>query len=136
MRVSHHGGSLTVPGARALGHSGFSSCCKRAQVEVPKLYSTDSVVVAHGLSCSMACGIFLDQGWNLCLLHWQADSLPLSHQGRSSQKALKNYFGCAVGHMRSQFPNQGWNPCLLHWKSRVLTTRPLGKSLVTSLHPV
>ena len=25
-------------------------------------------------------GIFLTQGWNLCLLHWQADSLPLSHQ--------------------------------------------------------
>ena len=24
-------------------------------------------------------GIFSTQGWNLCLLHWQADSLPLSH---------------------------------------------------------
>ena len=30
--------------------------------------------MAHGLSCSSACGIFLDQGSNLCLLHWQADS--------------------------------------------------------------
>ena len=29
----------------------------------------------------MAGGIFLDQGWNLCLLHWQENSLPLSHQG-------------------------------------------------------
>ena len=28
---------------------------------------TGSVVVADGLSCSMACGIFLDQGSNLCL---------------------------------------------------------------------
>ena len=26
----------------------------------------------------MACGIFLGQGANLCLLHWQVDSLPLS----------------------------------------------------------
>ena len=26
-------------------------------------------------------GIFLTQGLNLCLLHWQVDSLPLSHQG-------------------------------------------------------
>ena len=26
-------------------------------------------------------GIFWDQGSNLCLLYWQADSLPLSHQG-------------------------------------------------------
>ena len=33
------------------------------------------------LSCSEACGIFLDQGLNSCLLHYQADSLSLSHQG-------------------------------------------------------
>ena len=33
--------------------------------------------MAHGFSCSVACGIFLDRGSNLCLLHWQADSLPL-----------------------------------------------------------
>ena len=26
-------------------------------------------------------GIFLDQAVNRCLPHWQADSLPLSHQG-------------------------------------------------------
>ena len=35
--------------------------------------STGSIVVVPGLSCSAACGIFPDQGWNLCLLHWQAD---------------------------------------------------------------
>ena len=40
-----------------------------------------STVVAHGLSCSAACGVFLDEGSKPCLLHWQADSLPLSHQG-------------------------------------------------------
>ena len=33
-----------------------------------------SVVVVHGLSCSAACGIFPDQGLNLCPLPWQADS--------------------------------------------------------------
>ena len=38
----------------------------------------------HRLSCSAACGIFPDQGWNTCLLHWQADSLPLDHQGSPS----------------------------------------------------
>ena len=38
------------------------------------LYSAGSVVVAHGLSCSAACGIFPDQGSNPCPLHWQADS--------------------------------------------------------------
>ena len=30
-----------------------------------------TVVVAHGLSCPAVCGIFLDQGSNLCPLHWQ-----------------------------------------------------------------
>ena len=38
-----------------------------------------SVVVAHGPSCSTACGIFPDQGSNPCPLHWQADSQPLRH---------------------------------------------------------
>ena len=42
---------------------------------------TGSVDVAHGSSCSVACGIFPDQGSNLCPLHWQADSQPLRHQG-------------------------------------------------------
>ena len=32
-------------------------------------------------SLSFLQGIFPTQGLNLCLLHWQADSLPLSHQG-------------------------------------------------------
>ena len=32
-------------------------------------------------NCPEACGIFPDQGWNPCLLHWQADSLSLYHQG-------------------------------------------------------
>ena len=40
-----------------------------------------SVVVAHGPSCSAACGIFPDQGSNPRPLHWQADSQPLRHQG-------------------------------------------------------
>ena len=42
---------------------------------------TGSAVVAHGPSCSTACGIFPDQGSNPCPLHWQADSQPLRHQG-------------------------------------------------------
>ena len=40
-----------------------------------------SVIVAHGPSCSAACGILQDQGSNPCPLHWQADSQPLRHQG-------------------------------------------------------
>ena len=43
-----------------------------------------SVVVAYGLSRSVACGIFPDQGSNLCPVHWQADSYALHHQGSPS----------------------------------------------------
>ena len=35
------------------------------------------------LHCSTVCGISLDP-WNPCLLRWQVDSLPLSHQGSPS----------------------------------------------------
>ena len=37
--------------------------------------------MVHGLSCPKAYGIFPDQRLNLCLLHWQVGSLPLSQQG-------------------------------------------------------
>ena len=44
-----------------------------------------------GMGChSLLQGIFPTQGWNLCLLHWQADSLPLSHQG-STKEMLVGY---------------------------------------------
>ena len=41
-----------------------------------------SVVEAHRLGCSAACGIFPDQGSNPCPVNWQADSHPLHHQER------------------------------------------------------
>ena len=47
----------------------------------PGLQRTGSIFVAHRPSCSAACGIFPDQELNPCLLHWPADSLPLSKQG-------------------------------------------------------
>ena len=67
------------------GHS--SSRCAGLSLSWPLLLGstgsrcTGSVVVAHGPSYYAACGIFPDQGSNLCPLHWQADSQPLRHQG-------------------------------------------------------
>ena len=49
-------------------------------VVAPGFWSTGSVVVAHGHSCPTASGILPDQGSNLCLLHWQADSSPLNYR--------------------------------------------------------
>ena len=43
---------------------------------------------AHGLSSSMACGTFPDQGSNPCPLHQQADSHPLLHQGSPSSPLI------------------------------------------------
>ena len=57
-----------------------------------------SVVVAHGPSCSGACGIFPDQGSNPCPLHWQADSQPLRHQGSPHiffiHSSVDGHLGC------------------------------------------
>ena len=33
-----------------------------------------SVIVAHGLSCPLACGILSDEGSNPCPLHWRVES--------------------------------------------------------------
>ena len=64
-------------------------------------------VVVHGPSCISACGVFLDQGSNLCFLNGQVDSYPLLHQASLNQ-------------------------CL----TRFLTSAPLGKSLSTFLEMI
>ena len=58
--------------SRAAHFGGFSGC--RAQ-------PLGHTVVAPGLSCSVAGGIFLDQGLSWCPSHWQVDSCPVYHQG-------------------------------------------------------
>ena len=80
------------PVAASGGH--YSSRCAGLSLSQPlPLRSTGSrragsVVVAHGPSCSAACGIFPDQGSNPCPLHWQTDSQPLRHQGSPRMSLL------------------------------------------------
>ena len=89
--VSVRGLSLV---AASGGHS--SSRCAGLSLSRPLLLRstssrrTGSVVVAHGLSCSAACGIFPDQGSNPSPLHWQADSQPLRHQGSPTIYSFSN----------------------------------------------
>ena len=79
---------VSVRGLSLVAASGGHSSSRRAGLSLSRpllLRSTGSrcagsVIVAHGLSCSAAYGIFPDQGSNPCPLHWQADSQPLRHQ--------------------------------------------------------
>ena len=66
----------------------FTAVCRPLLLQSTGSRCAGSVVVAHGLSCSTACGIFPDQGSNPCPLHWQADSQPLRHQGSPSNCLL------------------------------------------------
>ena len=89
-------------GARTLGHMGFSSCGS-----------------CHGLSCSIACGIFPDQGLNLCSVcigrqipyHWAAKEAPLMD--------FKSYFyyvqfsrSVVSDSLRPHEPQHARPPCL------------------------
>ena len=91
--VSVRGLSLVVASG---GHS--SSRCAGLSLSRPLLSRSTgsrragSVIVAHGPSCSAACGIFPDQGLNPCPLHWQADSQPLRHQGSPCWKIFNHSF--------------------------------------------
>lgn len=63
----------------------------QASAAATRWLSTDSAVVAHGLSCSVAArGISSDQGSDPCLPRWQADSLPLHHQESPGLKLLRS----------------------------------------------
>ena len=52
--------------------------------------------MAQGLCCSLASGIFTDHGSNLRLLHWQADSLPLSYQGSPNLIDFQKFYALHV----------------------------------------
>ena len=87
-----HCSRFSCCGAQALGSQasvvathGFTSCRSGFQ-------STGSVFVLQGFSCSIACGIFPDQGLNPCPLHWQVDAYPLHHQGSPRQSLFKSHF--------------------------------------------
>ena len=59
---------------------GFQKLQRRTVVG-PGLQSASSVVVVQG---SMACGVFLDQESNLCILDWQEDFFTTELPGKPS----------------------------------------------------
>ena len=100
------------PVAASGGHS--SSRCAVLSPPQPLLLRSrvsrrsGSAVVAHGPSCSAACGILPDQGSNPCPLHWQADSQPLRHQGSPLSYfllLLRLYLSTLLGKVTSSLTN-------------------------------
>ena len=83
-QASHCGGVSCWGGARASGYADSRGCGTWAQPSSYSFWSLDHRLstCAHRLNCCTACGTFLDQGSNPGLLHWQVNSLPLSHQGK------------------------------------------------------
>ena len=80
--VSVQGLSLVVAsGGHSSSRCAGLSLSRRLLLRSTGSRRAGSVVVAHGPSCSAACGIFPDQGSNPSPLHWQVDSQPLRHQG-------------------------------------------------------
>ena len=57
-------------------------------------------------------GIFLDQELNLCLLHWQVGSLPLSHEGvlEGSLKVMMTKLGPGELFHGEITPTKAWRP--------------------------
>ena len=119
--VSVRGLSLV---AASGGHS--SSRCAGLSLSQPLLLRSTSsrhagsVVVAHGPSCSAACGIFPDQGSNPCPLHWQADSQPLRHQGSPGEAFLMqselSFAGSELLRQRTEGERVCSRPLALSWQ--------------------
>ena len=110
--VSVRGLSLIVASG---GHS--SSRCTGLSLSRPLLLRSTgsrrvgSVIVAYGPSCSVARGIFPDQGSNPCPLHWQADSQPLCHQGSPDCMVFILQFVNMVYHIdRFAYIEESWHP--------------------------
>ena len=73
------GAALVEPGLRGVQTSavvpcGLGSCHSQALGQRLQFWHM-------AMRCSAASGVVLGKGSNLCLLHRQADSLPLSRQG-------------------------------------------------------
>ena len=73
--------SLFVEGCGASLRSGFS-CCRAL-----RLSSCGAWAWFH-----LPCGVFPEQGSNLCPLHWQAESQPLEHPASPPMDSICNSY--------------------------------------------
>ena len=74
----------------------------------PQLQHTGSLVAACELRCSVTHGIFPDEGSNPCLLHWQADSSPLSSQ--ESPGCVRHDWATSLSLFTFMYWRRKWQP--------------------------
>ena len=130
-----HGGGFSCCGTRAPGHAGFSSCSSRGtRTQAHSLW-------CMGLADPRHVVIFPDRGSNPCLLHWQADSLPLSHQGSPFGDLFTKTFleveqsSCALLKINCKLPKHLQEGCF-HLQSPQYCQRKLAVSVkISSLRP-
>ena len=87
---------------------GFRNCGSWAQV-----------AVMYRLSRPVACGIFLDQGWNQCSLHCKADSQPLDHHGSPAPVTILGELEKKTTWRRASLVAQWWRTFLPVQETRV-----------------
>ena len=91
--LAESGGSSLLRGT-GFSHRGDFSCLEhRLPVAALGLGCSNSQAGGHGLSCYAACSIFLDQGSDLCPLHWPANSCPLYHQRSLPRFFISGWLG-------------------------------------------
>ena len=122
--------SVLSPAVRSRDHSSEQSTGSRVH-GLQYLQHTRSAVVERGLSCPMACGIFLERGLNPCPLHWQADSYPLCHQGSPlissffKRKIVFVYLAALGLHCSTQdLQSSLWHVGSVSWSMWDLVPRP------------
>ena len=95
----------------SVGCASFSSCGVRALG-----CRVSSRGAWHGLSFPTGCGIFPDQGWKPCLLHWQADDfLTTGPPGKSSDENFNH-----LAKLFSSFSRERFHCCNLQSVRRYL----------------
>ena len=85
-------------------------CCPMdCTLQGSSVHGNSQAKILKWISISFSMEIFLDQESNPCLLHWKADSLPLSHQG---SPRILDYVAYPFPRVTSQPRNQTRIPCI------------------------
>ena len=117
-------GLLSSCGVQTSHYSGFS-CCRAWALELAGFSGCGAQALEHRFNscgaracCFAESGIFLDQRSNPCLLHWEANSSPLSHLGSPLLKYTLFYIVCLFKYnleqLRSTFLVHGKRPDLCY----------------------